>query len=70
MQSDPHRAECTVAFDTTAQVISTEDYVIAARCCANMAVAPANFRAIYGANEPAIAAVQTVIAEACGMPLT
>jgi hypothetical protein len=70
VQSDQDRTECTFAFDATAQVVSTEDYVIAARCCANMAVAPANFRAIYGANAPAIAAVQTVIAEACGLPLT
>jgi hypothetical protein len=35
-----------------------------------MAVAPADFRVIYGANEPAIAAVQRAIAEGCGMPLT
>ena len=69
VQSDQHRTECTFAFDATAQVVSTEDYAIAARGWANMAAAPADFRVIYGANEPAIAAVQQAIAHGCGMPL-
>jgi nitrite reductase/ring-hydroxylating ferredoxin subunit len=70
VQSDQHRAECEFAFDATAQVVSSEDYVVAARGWANMAAAPADFRVIYGANEPAIAAVQQAIAEGCGMPLS
>ena len=70
VQSDQHRAECEFAFDATAQVVSSEDYVIAARGWANMAAAPADFRVIYGANEPVIAAVQQAIAEGCGMPLS
>jgi carnitine monooxygenase subunit len=69
VQSEQHRAECTLAFDATAQVVSTEDYVIAANAWANLARAPDGQRVIYGANEPALAGVHTAIAAAIGMPL-
>ena len=69
IQSDQHRAECEFAFDATAQVVSTEDYVIAANGWTNMANAPAGLRVIYGANEPALSGVHKAIAEAIGMPL-
>lgn len=69
VQSDQHRAECEFAFDATAQVVSTEDYVIAANGWTNMARAPADLRVIYGANEPALSGVHKAIAAAIGMPL-
>jgi phenylpropionate dioxygenase-like ring-hydroxylating dioxygenase large terminal subunit len=69
VQSDQHRAECEYAFDATSQVVSTEDYVIAANGWTNMANAPADLRIIYGANEMALPGVHRAIAEAIGMPL-
>jgi hypothetical protein len=69
VQSDQHRAECKFAFDATAQVVSTEDYAIAAQGWKNMAAAPQGHRVIYGANEPALTGVHRAIAEAIGMPL-
>nr|WP_310524602.1 aromatic ring-hydroxylating dioxygenase subunit alpha [Polymorphobacter sp.] len=69
VQSDQHRAECTYAFDATAQVVSTEDYVIAANGWTNMAKAPEGLRIIYGANEVALPGVHRAIAAAIGMPL-
>lgn len=69
VQSDQHRAECEYAFDATAQVVSTEDYVIAADGWTNMAAAPTELRIIYGANEIALPGVHRAIADAIGMPL-
>ena len=69
VQSDQHRAECEFAFDATAQVVSTEDYVIAANGWTNMARAPADLRILYGANEIALPGVHRAIAAAIGMPL-
>lgn len=69
VQSDQHRAECEYAFDATAQVVSTEDYVIAADGWTNMAAAPSELRIIYGANEIALPGVHHAIADAIGMPL-
>ncbi|MFZ4688025.1 MAG: aromatic ring-hydroxylating oxygenase subunit alpha [Polymorphobacter sp.] len=69
VQSDQHRAECEYAFDATAQVVSNEDYVIAANGWTNMAAAPADMRIIYGANEIALPGVHRAIADAIGMPL-
>jgi phenylpropionate dioxygenase-like ring-hydroxylating dioxygenase large terminal subunit len=69
VQSDQHRAECEFAFDATAQVVSSEDYAIAAAGWKNMAAAPVDHRVIYGANEPALSGVHHAIANAIGMPL-
>ena len=69
VQSDQHRAECEFAFDATAQVVSTEDYVIAANGWANMAAADPMFPIIYGANEIALPGVHRAIADAIGMPI-
>jgi carnitine monooxygenase subunit len=69
VMSDQHRAECEYAFDATAQVVSTEDYVIAANGWKNMAAAPADLRVIFGANEPALSGVHKAIAAAIGEPL-
>jgi hypothetical protein len=69
VQSDQHRAECEFAFDATSQVVSTEDYVIAANGWANMAAADPNFPIIYGANEIALPGVHRAIAETIGLPL-
>ncbi len=69
VQSGQHRAECEYAFDATAQVVSSEDYVIAANGWANLVNAPPGQRIIYGANEMALPGVHQAIAEAIGMPL-
>jgi hypothetical protein len=69
VQSNQHRAECEFAFDATAQVVSTEDYAIAAQGWKNMAAAPPGHRVIYGANEPALTGVHQAIANAIEMPL-
>ncbi len=69
LQSEQHRAECEFAFDATKQVVSTEDYVIAANGWANMAAVDPMTRIIYGANEMALPGVHLAIADRIGMPL-
>jgi carnitine monooxygenase subunit len=69
VQSDQHRAECEFAYDATAQVVSTEDYVIAANGWANMAAADPMTPILYGANEIALPGVHRAIADAIGMPI-
>ncbi len=69
VQSDQHRAECEFAFDATAQVVSTEDYVIAANGWANMAAADPMTPIIFGANEIALPNVHRAIADRIGLSL-
>ena len=69
VQSPQHRAECEFAYDATAQVVSTEDYVIAAEGTANLMHAPAGFEVIYGRNEIALHNVHRSIAAAIAMPI-
>jgi carnitine monooxygenase subunit len=67
--SDEYRATVEYAHDATAQVVSTEDYVVASEGYHNMRHAPAGFRVAYGKNEISLQALHRNIAEAIGLPL-
>lgn len=54
VQDDAHRAECEMAYDGTATVVTTEDYRVASRATANLKSAPAGFALTFGANEIAL----------------
>jgi phenylpropionate dioxygenase-like ring-hydroxylating dioxygenase large terminal subunit len=69
VESEEHRAMCEMAFDATATVVQTEDYRVASHGYANLMTAPADFRVVLGANEPALHGVHRSIAAACGLPL-
>jgi len=69
IESDEHRAMCVAAYDSTAEVVQTEDYRVASAGYANMIAAPDDFRVVLGANEIALHGVHRHISEACGMPL-
>jgi hypothetical protein len=54
--------------DEAHNVITEEDYRVAVGAQANLAVAPASFRVIYGRNEPGLQAFHRAVAEAIGAP--
>ena len=70
VESEEHRAMCTMAYDATATVVQTEDYRVASHGYANLLTAPDNFHVVLGSNEAALQKVHQHIADAIGMPLT
>lgn len=54
VQDQAHRAECEIAYDGTAAVVTTEDYRVASLATANLKAAPAGFEVVFGANEIAL----------------
>ena len=54
--------------DEARNVVTEEDYGIAIGAQANLAVAPAGFRVIYGRNEPGLQAFHRAVAEATSAP--
>jgi phenylpropionate dioxygenase-like ring-hydroxylating dioxygenase large terminal subunit len=54
--------------DEARNVVTEEDYRVAVGAQANLAVAPAGFRVIYGKNEPGLQAFHRAVAGAIGAP--
>jgi phenylpropionate dioxygenase-like ring-hydroxylating dioxygenase large terminal subunit len=69
VRSDAHRAEVAGAFDATAHVVRTEDYVTAAEGWRNLTFLPKDATVVYGRQEIALQFQHRAIAEAVGMPL-
>jgi phenylpropionate dioxygenase-like ring-hydroxylating dioxygenase large terminal subunit len=69
VKSDAHRAEVEGAFDATANVVMTEDYVTAAEGWKNMCALPPGSTVVYGRQEMALQNVHKALAEGCGVPL-
>lgn len=63
------RAEVEAGFDATANVVMTEDYVVAAEGWRNLAYLPAGSTVVYGRQELALHNVHHAIAAAIGTPL-
>jgi hypothetical protein len=57
------------AFDATANVVRTEDYVTAAEGWKNLTAMPPGATVVYGRQEIALQYQHRAIAEAIGMPL-
>lgn len=69
VRSDEHRAEVEAAFDATAHVVRTEDYVTAAEGWRNLTYLPEGATVVYGRQEIALQYQHRALAEAIGMPL-
>ncbi len=69
VKSDEHRAEVENAFDATAHVVRTEDYVTAAEGWRNLTFLPEGATVVYGRQEIALQYQHRALAEAIGMPL-
>ena len=69
VHSEEYRGEVEAAYDATAQVVETEDYVVAAQGWRNMTVLPAGSSVVYGRQEMALQNVHRSISDAIGMPL-
>ena len=69
VHSDAYRAEVAAAFDATAHVVETEDYVTAAEGWRNLTMLPPGSTVVYGRQELALQYQHLAIAEAIGMPL-
>lgn len=69
VRSEAHRAEVEQAFDATAHVVRTEDYVTAAEGWKNLTAMPPGATVVYGRQEIALQYQHRAIAEAIGMPL-
>lgn len=65
---DAYRAEVAAAWDATAHVVQTEDYLIAAEGWDNLSRSP-GATVVMGRNEPAVQHAQRLIAAAAGVPL-
>jgi carnitine monooxygenase subunit len=70
VESEEHRAMCTMAYDATATVVQTEDYRVASHGYANLLTAPDDFHVVLGSNEAALQKVHQHIAKAIAMPLS
>jgi phenylpropionate dioxygenase-like ring-hydroxylating dioxygenase large terminal subunit len=64
-----HRREVEDAWDATAHVVRTEDYVVSAEGYRNLRALPAGTSVVYGRQEISLQNVHRAIAEAIGMPL-
>jgi hypothetical protein len=64
-----HRREVEDAWDATAHVVRTEDYVVSAEGYRNLTHLPAGTTVVYGRQEISLQNVHRAIAEAIGMPL-
>lgn len=69
VQSEEHRAEVTAAFDATAHVVRTEDYVTAAEGWRNLTFLPPGATVVYGRQEIALQNQHRAVAAAIGLPL-
>jgi len=69
VKSDGHRAEVEAAFDATAHVVMTEDYVTAAEGWRNLTLLPEGATVVYGRQEIALQYQHRALADAVGMPL-
>ena len=69
VKSDAHRAEVEAAWDATAHVVRTEDYVVSAEGYRNLLAMPAGSTVIYGRQELSLQNVHHAIADAIGLPL-
>jgi phenylpropionate dioxygenase-like ring-hydroxylating dioxygenase large terminal subunit len=69
VKSDAHREEVKAAFDATAHVIITEDYVTSAEGWRNLTFLPEGATVVYGRQEIALQYQHRALAEAIGMPL-
>ena len=70
VEGEEHRGMCEMAYDTTAQVVQTEDYRVASNGFSNLLTAPDDYHVVLGANEVPLHGVHKRIAETIGMPLT
>jgi carnitine monooxygenase subunit len=70
VESEDHRAMCTMAYDATATVVQTEDYRVASTGYANLMTAPDDFHVVLGSNEAALQKVHRHIADTIAMPLS
>lgn len=69
VRSPEHRAEVEAAFDATAHVVATEDYIVAAEGWRNLGALPAGASVVFGRQEIALQNVHRAIADAIGSPL-
>lgn len=69
INSPEYRKEVEDAFDATAHVVETEDYVTAAEGWRNLTMLPKGSRVTYGRQELALQYQHRAIANAIGMPL-
>jgi carnitine monooxygenase subunit len=69
IEGEAHTAMCTMAYDSTATVVQTEDYRVASTGYANLLTAPDDYHTVLGSNEGAVQSVHLHIAEAIGMPI-
>ena len=69
VRDEAHRQEVDAAFDATAHVVTTEDYVVSAEGYRNMLAMPAGATVIYGRQEISLQNVHKTLAEAIGLPL-
>jgi len=69
VRSADHRKEVEDAWDATAHVVRTEDYVVSAEGYSNLRHLPPGSTVIYGRQEISLQNVHTSIASAIGMPL-
>lgn len=67
--SEEYRATCAMAYDSTAEVVQTEDYRVASTGYANLLTAPDDYHVVLGANEALLQTVHHSIAGAIGLPL-
>jgi phenylpropionate dioxygenase-like ring-hydroxylating dioxygenase large terminal subunit len=64
-----HRKEVEDAWEATAHVVRTEDYVVSAEGYRNLVALPAGTSVVYGRQELSLQNVHRSLAEAIGMPL-
>ncbi len=64
----PEAYRARFGVDDSRSEVTEEDYRIAVEAFANLAVAPAGSRLVFGRNEPAIQAFHRAVAEALGAP--
>ncbi len=69
VKSDDHRKEVEDAWEATANVVRTEDYVVSAEGYRNLKALPPGSSVIYGRQEISLQNVHHAIAQAIGMPL-
>jgi phenylpropionate dioxygenase-like ring-hydroxylating dioxygenase large terminal subunit len=69
VNSEAYRQEVEAAYDATAMVVQTEDYVVAAEGWRNLGAMPAGSTVVYGRQELALQNQHRAIAAAIGMPL-
>lgn len=69
VNDDAYRQEVEAAYDATAHVVQTEDYVVAAEGWRNLAALPQDRTVVYGRQEVALQYQHRAIAAAIGMPL-